>query len=145
MKNSKYTSSFARRSLTIFVSLATLFMLSACGVYKINVQQGNYMDQKKIDQVAVGMTRNQVRYLLGTPMITDSFHKDRWDYVYRTKIGRTGQVFKRKMSIYFDGDAVREVDQYGQNSVNDAANDNSPQDAAKDAAQDSTQDADKTS
>ncbi|MEM7081825.1 MAG: outer membrane protein assembly factor BamE [Pseudomonadota bacterium] len=95
--------------------------LSACGGYKINVLQGNYLDQEKINQVESGMTRNQVKYLLGTPMIADSFHENRWDYVYQFRIGKTGQVIERKVTIYFEGDTVQRVEQYGQNPDTETA------------------------
>ncbi len=115
----KYTSLL--RSSVCILTLA--LCLTACGGYKINVVQGNFLDQEKVDQVDEGMTRNQVKYLLGTPMITDSFHEDRWDYVYSVRIGKTGQLIQRKVTVFFDGDAVRNVEQYGQNPVANAEGD----------------------
>ena len=53
------------------------------------------------------MTRSQVRYLLGTPMVADSFNKERWDYIYYLKKGRTRHVDSRRVTVYFDGDKVR--------------------------------------
>lgn len=88
-----------------------LLVLSAAGgcVYQANLSQGNVLKQEDLDQVEVGMTRSQVRFLLGTPMIDDPFHEDRWDYVYFLKIGRDDAIYKRWVSIYFDGDKVREI------------------------------------
>ena len=65
-------------------------LLAACGVpripgitpYQPEIQQGNYVSQEMISQVKPGMTREQVRFILGTPLLTDIFHADRWDYVY---------------------------------------------------------------
>ena len=54
--------------------------LQGC-VYRVDIQQGNLLDVEQVDQVEVGMTRSQVRFLLGTPMVIDSFDADRWDYV----------------------------------------------------------------
>jgi outer membrane protein assembly factor BamE len=59
--------------------------------------------------VEVGMTRSQVRYLLGTPMIEDPFHEERWDYIYFLKVGRDDAIFKRWISILFEGGKVSEV------------------------------------
>ena len=83
-------------------------LLAGC-VYQANLSQGNLVKQEDLDQVEVGMTRSQVRFLLGTPMIDDPFHENRWDYVYYLKIGRQDAVFKRWVSIHFDGDRVREI------------------------------------
>jgi outer membrane protein assembly factor BamE len=97
------------RKLTILaLILGSLALASAC-VYRANISQGNLIDQKDLDQVAVGMTRNQVRFLLGTPMVDDPFHANRWDYVYYLKVGRKDATFKRWVSIVFDDNAVSEI------------------------------------
>ena len=82
---------------------------SAC-VYRINIQQGNFLDQAAVEQVKVGMTRSQVHYLLGTPMVADSFNKERWDYIYYLKKGRTKHVDSRRVTVYFDGEKVAKLD-----------------------------------
>jgi outer membrane protein assembly factor BamE len=84
-------------------------LASAC-VYRINIQQGNYLDQAAVDQVKEGMTRSQVRYLLGTPLATDSFDKARWDYIYYLKKGRTRHIDSRRVTVYFDGEKVAKLD-----------------------------------
>ncbi len=95
----------------IVISICMLFILSAAGgcVYQANISQGNVIKQEDLDQVEVGMTRIQVRYLLGTPMIDDPFHEERWDYIYYLKIGRDDAIFKRWLSIFFDADRVSEI------------------------------------
>lgn len=97
-----------RKFTILALILSSLALASAC-VYRANISQGNLIDQKDLDQVAVGMTRNQVRFLLGTPMIDDPFHADRWDYVYYLKVGRKDATFKRWVSIVFDSNAVSEI------------------------------------
>ncbi len=84
-------------------------MASAC-VYRINIQQGNYLDQSAVNQVKEGMTRSQVRYLLGTPLATDPFTKDRWDYIYYLKKGRTRHVDSRRVTVFFEGEKVARLD-----------------------------------
>jgi len=86
----------------------TLSLATGC-VYQASLSQGNLLKQSDLDQVKVGMTRNQVRFLLGTPMIDDPFHEERWDYVYYLRVGRQEATFKRWVSIYFDGDTVSEI------------------------------------
>ena len=82
--------------------------MSGC-VYRANISQGNIVEEEDLDQVEVGMTRNQIRFLLGTPMIDDPFHMNRWDYVYYVKIGRNDASAKRWISILFDDDKVSEI------------------------------------
>lgn len=82
-------------------ALLTLGGLSGC-VHRINIQQGNFLDTEDIDRVAVGMTRVQVRALLGTPMVADPFVSNRWDYVYYLKLGRVDQAQQRHFIVYFD-------------------------------------------
>ena len=91
--------------------LSAVFVLAAAGcVYRINIQQGNFLDQAAVDQVKAGMTRSQVRYLLGTPMVADSFNKERWDYIYYLKKGRSRHVDSRRVTVYVDGDKVARLD-----------------------------------
>ncbi len=95
----------------LVISSCLLLILSVAGgcVYQANLSQGNLLKQEDLDQVEVGMTRSQVRFLLGTPMIDDPFHEERWDYIYYLKIGRNDAIFKRWLSIFFDGDNVSEI------------------------------------
>jgi outer membrane protein assembly factor BamE len=72
--------------------------------YKIDIQQGNVLSQEMVAQLKPGQTRDQVRFVLGSPMITDIFHQQRWDYVYRYQNGQTGKVESRKFSVFFDAD-----------------------------------------
>ena len=96
---------------TFFLTLlaASQLILAAGCVYVAPVSQGNLLDQADVDQVEVGMTRNQVRFLLGTPMIDDPFHANRWDYVYYLKIGRKDATFKRWLSIHFENERVSQI------------------------------------
>jgi outer membrane protein assembly factor BamE len=93
----------------VLLGLALGASASAC-VYRINIQQGNFLDQAAVEQVKPGMTRSQVRYLLGTPMVADSFDKERWDYIYYLKKGRSSKVDSRRVTVYFEGDKVAKLD-----------------------------------
>ncbi len=97
-----------RRIPLLVLLLFTVVFCSAC-VYRANISQGNLIKQEDLDQVKIGMTPNQVRFLLGTPMIIDPFHTERWDYVSYLKIGREDAGFKRWVSIFFEEDAVNEI------------------------------------
>jgi len=91
----------------IVTALAAL-LVAGCGVpripgitpYKPEIQQGNYLSQDLIAQVKPGMTREQVRFLLGTPLLVDIFHNDRWDYVYWRE-ATNGSREQRKVALFF--------------------------------------------
>jgi outer membrane protein assembly factor BamE len=93
----------------LVLASAVSLMASGC-VYRINIQQGNFLNQSAVDTVKEGMTRSQVRYLLGTPMVADSFNKERWDYIYYLKKGRSRHVDSRRVTVFFDGDKVARLD-----------------------------------
>ncbi len=85
--------------------------LSACetfdfpGVYRIEVPQGNVFTQEMVDKLSVGMTRSQARYVMGTPLITDSFNQERWDYAFSRQRGT--EIYEKKaLSLYFEGDKL---------------------------------------
>ena len=99
------------KTLTTRFQLAALLLallLSAC-VYEVDVQQGNKLEPQDVEEVKVGMTRNQVRYILGTPVVTDLFTDDRWDYVYFNRPGRARKAERRWLIVWFDGNIVREI------------------------------------
>ena len=77
------------------------------GVYKMDINQGNYLSQDMVDKLKVGMTQSQVKQLLGTPLVTSPFRRDRWDYVY--EYTRQGQVIEhRNFTVHFaDGKLTR--------------------------------------
>jgi outer membrane protein assembly factor BamE len=89
--------------------LIVALALTAC-VYRIDIQQGNLLDDEDIAQVEVGMTRSQVQFLLGTPMVSDSFHRDRWDYAYYFRRGRSPDMIQRWVVVHFENDRVTRVD-----------------------------------
>jgi outer membrane protein assembly factor BamE len=88
----------------------TIVALATACVYRIDIQQGNVLEEDAIEQVQVGMTRSQVQFLLGTPMVADSFHRDRWDYAYYFRQGRSREIERRWLIVYFDGDRVVRLD-----------------------------------
>lgn len=93
------------------LALLAAICLSACGfvgfpgVYKIDVEQGNIVTQEMVDQLKPGMSRRQVRFILGTPLLEDPFNQERWDYPY---VKRNGQdvLAENRLAVYFDGDTL---------------------------------------
>jgi outer membrane protein assembly factor BamE len=84
-------------------------IVEAC-IYRIDIQQGNVIEQEALDQVQVGMSRSAVQFLLGTPMVADSFHEERWDYTYYLRRGRSRDVERRWLVVYFEDDQVVRIE-----------------------------------
>lgn len=97
------------RSATLPLVLA-LLTAAGCSIYRPEVRQGNFFDEAKTAQVKPGMTREQVAFLLGPPMVVDPFHRDRWDYVFTLAADVTNhQMLRRHFVVWFDGDKVRDA------------------------------------
>ena len=91
--------------------ITTAALLNGCSylkypdLHKVTVQQGNIVNQEMVDQLRPGMTRSQVRYILGTPLLMDTFDQDRWDYYYSIK--RPGrQEMRERITVYFEGNTL---------------------------------------
>ncbi len=91
--------------------------LAACSVpripgitpYKMDIQQGNFVSQEMVSQLKPGMSKDQVRLLLGTPLLTDIFHANRWDYVYWLE-DAAGKREQRRLAVHFDDGKLTRVD-----------------------------------
>lgn len=88
--------------------LLGILMLGAC-VYRVDVQQGNLLEYSDIEAIQPGMTRSQVRFLLGTPVVEDAFDQDRWDYIYFFKRGRGKRADRRWLILFFQDDQLSEI------------------------------------
>ena len=104
----------------LLISVALLTALTGCsefpGVYKIDIPQGNEVTQEQLNQLEKGMTPNQVRYILGTPLVTDTFSSNRWDYVSTfSKAG--GDRTQTHVSIYFENGVLSHVDGHATDAV----------------------------
>lgn len=101
--------------MRFFSYICAIFALSACGtfefpgVYRIAVEQGNVLTQEKVDQLKPGMSKEQVRFLLGSPIIEDAFHSERWDYVYHL-VKQDYSREKKNLSLTFTDDALSAID-----------------------------------
>lgn len=82
-------------------------------VYKMTVQQGNIITEPMVNQVQLGMNREQVRYLLGTPLLTDMFHTNRWDYIYTIRRGHQPMESKR-LTLWFEEDQLVSIEGFAQ-------------------------------
>lgn len=97
----------------LFISILMLF-LSACSLsnfpflYKPNVQQGNVLPEDRVSQLKVGMNRDEVNYLLGTPVLVNIINPNETQYVYTMKVGK-GQMSKQKLILTFSGDKLSTI------------------------------------
>ena len=102
-----------------FLTLLVVLVLAGCkqapelpaviSPYKIDIQQGNVVTQDMVAKLKAGMTRSQVRFVLGTPLVIDPFRTDRWDYVYLyQRQGKPDE--RRRITVIFDGDKLARIE-----------------------------------
>lgn len=94
--------------LAVSLSSCTTIATHFPGVYAIDIQQGNIINQEMVDQLRPNMTKRQVLYVMGTPMLVDVFHKQRWDYIYSNQPGSDDRVQKR-VTLFFNGDELANI------------------------------------
>lgn len=94
------------------ILLAAALLTTGC-VYKMNIQQGNYLVADSVNQLKEGMTRSQVRFLLGTPMVPDAFDESRWDYYYFFSSRKIDEPLKRRLTVYFQDEKVQRIENLG--------------------------------
>jgi outer membrane protein assembly factor BamE len=100
-----------------FAALAAAAVLPGCGApsipgitpYRMEIQQGNFVSQEMVSRLRKGMSKDEVRVILGTPLITDVFHADRWDYIFWREAA-DGTREQRKLAVYFEGDKLARVE-----------------------------------
>ena len=97
------------RTLVVSLSLLT----AACGFftpYRMEIQQGNYVTQQMAAQLKPGLTRDQVRFVMGTPLVTDIFHEERWDYVFVRQRANSQEIEHRRIAVFFEDGKLKRVD-----------------------------------
>ena len=97
-----------------FRLLPLVVFIAACsakmpGIYRLDIQQGNVLDAPMLARLSPGMEKRQVRFILGTPMIIDTFNQDRWDYVYTYSQGGT-RIEQQRVTLFFEDDRLARVD-----------------------------------
>jgi len=99
-----------RKPLIFFIVIVS-FSVLGCTIHKLDVQQGNVITEDMVSRLSIGMTPRQVRFVMGTPLVHDPFHKNRWDYVYYFQPGdqRTFSEWK-KVTVFFEKGQLAKID-----------------------------------
>ena len=103
------------QKLLIILLVFGTTLLSGCGslrfpgVFRIDVGQGNLITKDMVEKIRVGMTPRQVRYVMGSPMIADTFNPNRWDYLYNLETGK-GLILENHLVLYFEGERLARID-----------------------------------
>lgn len=98
------------------LSLAFAFSAAACSYipnlspHRMEIQQGNFVSQEMVGQLKAGMTKDQVRFAMGTPLVADAFHGDRWDYVFVRQRANSREVEHRRISVFFEQDKLARIE-----------------------------------
>lgn len=96
--------------------LVTSLLTTACAAlptltpYRIEIQQGNYVTQEMLAQLKPGLSRDQVRFVLGTPLLSDLFHGERWDYVFMHRRANSAEVEYRRLAVFFEDGKLNRVE-----------------------------------
>ena len=98
------------RKILIPALLMCLSATSGCTAYRPTIQQGNILDADQYDKLKPGMTRHQVTFVMGTPLLKDPFHKDRWDYIHTVKLGDNKKTTIQRLTLFFDKDTLVRID-----------------------------------
>ena len=94
---------------SILIAGCLIISFPGC-VYRMDIPQGNRIDAATIEKLEIGMTKNQVRFLLGTPSVQDPYRPDEWHYVYFLKTGADQKIEKRLMTLQFTDDRLTSID-----------------------------------
>ena len=92
------------------------FCVSGCDLaprlspYRIEIQQGNYVTRDMVARLKPGLTRDQVRFILGTPLVNDIFHQDRWDYVFMRQRANSAEIEYGRIAVVFQDDKLKRID-----------------------------------
>jgi len=102
-------------ALPFVLILTAITGLSACsgiipGVYKVNIQQGHIISQDDVDKLKLGMTKSQVRFVLGNSLMPNIFNDDQWDYIYSVRRGSEGKITQYLLTVQFDDEKLTKIE-----------------------------------
>jgi outer membrane protein assembly factor BamE len=98
------------RKIHIPALLLCFIAINGCTAYVPTIQQGNILDADQYDKLKPGMSKRQVSFVMGTPLLQDPFHKNRWDYVHTIKPGNSKKTSIQRLTLYFENDSLARID-----------------------------------
>lgn len=84
-------------------------LMTGCAIHRIDVQQGNVITPEVVEKLKIGMNRGTVKSILGTPPVSDPFHRDRWDYVYSMVLGKEKKSQSSHLTLLFEEDSLKDI------------------------------------
>jgi outer membrane protein assembly factor BamE len=101
------------KRLLLILSIFSLLVINACTIHRLDVQQGNIIKEEQIEKLKPGISKRQVRFIMGSPLIQDPFHDNRWDYVFTMQPGTERKVTEyQHIAIYFEEDKLSKFEKY---------------------------------
>jgi outer membrane protein assembly factor BamE len=107
--NERPTHRARMRALRALLFASFVALAGGC-VHRMEIQQGNFVSQEAASQLKLGMTKEQVRFVLGTPLLADIFHADRWDYVYWRRRENSREVEERRFALFFRDGTLNRIE-----------------------------------
>ena len=100
------------QNILIYLIVSVVMFINGCTIHIPDVQQGNVLEPDVLAQLHPGLSKKQVQYLMGTPIVKDAFPPERWDYVYLLA-SQDSKTIRQRVTIFFDGDAVSRIETDG--------------------------------
>lgn len=101
------------RKLLINIGICVALAVSGCSIHRVDVQQGNVLEKEELDKLKKGMSKKQVMFLLGTPLLQDAFQTNRWDYIYTYKKGQETELDRKRLTLHFKNDTLQKIENKG--------------------------------
>ena len=119
-----------RLALWLFTALVVGALTGCYPGYRMDIEQGNVVTLEQREQLQLGMGRREARFILGSPLVKDPFHADRWDYVYSLRNGATGVVDQQRLSLFFENDLLIDIRHESNGITTEKVNSKAPEETA---------------
>ncbi len=102
---------YMKNKISIALVLLIALTTAACSIHKVDIQQGNIVSKEMMSQLTIGMTQDEIKRVMGSPLIVDPFRRDRWDYIHSFKSGKSNQPRTQyRITLFFEGDQLARIE-----------------------------------